>query len=144
MAYYKNVDVANLKNAIYNCKNSVSYSKDLEILNNLKSGTEWNCSAKKNLLQAIQFIVNRKLKKLDSAYSLFLTLAGYIKSYQYYQKRYEYLKEKLNRTSYEDKWLRNYLKREKNECYNEMNSLKNLIQNTKNSIFEKLENNSYY
>ena len=55
---YENVNVMELRSSISSCKYAINHSKSDDLSNSLQSNDNWNCDAKKVLINAINKVKN--------------------------------------------------------------------------------------
>lgn len=96
---FENVDVARLKKALIECKNSINYKTSEDLINSISNDSVWISSSQKNLKDALSKLSNTRYKNLEDKLNCYITVASYIEEYQNLQKENVFLEKQYDSLS---------------------------------------------
>lgn len=91
---FESVNVASLRNALTQCKNTIDHSTTDGLINSVSNTSVWQTSAQSILKNALVKIKEERYRDLESKINEYFAIASYIESYQTLQKENEMLEEK--------------------------------------------------
>lgn len=91
---FESVNVASLRNALTQCKNTIDHSTTDGLINSVSNTSVWQTLAQPNLKNALVKIKEERYRDLESKINEYFAIASYIESYQTLQKENEMLEEK--------------------------------------------------
>lgn len=91
---FESVDVASLRSALTQCKNTIDHSTTDGLINSVSNTSVWQTSAQPNLKNALVKIKEERYRDLESKINGYFAIASYIERYQTLQKENEMLEEK--------------------------------------------------
>ena len=91
---FESVNVASLRNALTQCKNTIDHSTTDGLINSVSNTSVWQTSAHSILKNALVKTKEERYRDLESKINEYFAIASYIESYQTLQKENEMLEEK--------------------------------------------------
>lgn len=91
---FESVNVASLRNALTQCKNTIDHSTTDGLINSVSNTSVWQTSAQSILKNALVKIKEERYRDLESKINEYFAIASYIESYQTLQKENEMLEER--------------------------------------------------
>ena len=91
---FESVNVASLRNALTQCKNTIDHSTTDGLINSVSNTSVWQTSAQSILKNALVKIKEERYRDLESKINEYFAISSYIESYQTLQKENEMLEEK--------------------------------------------------
>lgn len=102
---FENINVASLRNALSQCKNSINYSKSEELIQDI---SVWQCDSKNKLKEALIKLTSGRYKDLENLLNDYLYAVNYIEEYQNLQKENESLEREYSSLSNRLYYTENY------------------------------------
>lgn len=79
---FENVNVESLRNALYACKNSISYNNSINIINSVSSGNIWKAESSNHLRKALTTLTNERYRQLEAQINSYLSVTNLISEYK--------------------------------------------------------------
>lgn len=143
---FENVNSHSLKQSLQSCKNTLKKSQVQSLLDDVTSENGWICDSKKELVQALNKLVNTRYKELENRLNEYISAANKIDEYQELEQENRTLSSRLTSLNSKLYYIEYY--KEKQEVNGEEVYVTNSrwqkdinVQNQMSQIEEKINQN---
>ena len=143
---FENVNSHSLKQSLQSCKNTLQQSQVQSLLDDVASENGWICDSKKELVQALNKLVNTRYKELENRLNEYISVANKIDEYQELEQENRTLSSRLTSLNSKLYYIEYY--KEKQEVNGEEVYVTNSrwqkdinVQNQMSQIEEKINQN---